>query len=63
MKIRDKSLKGVRVQVWDISKEDKCKSKSLTIYDSNVLEIFNRIFLLFGELEKAEDGVRIYHHK
>lgn len=39
------------------------KSKSFTIYNSTVEEIFNRIYYMFDGLEKVEKGVSIYHHK
>ena len=56
----NKKRKRVQVQVkgWD---DDK--SKSFTLYDCDLDEVFNRIYFLFEELEKSNGGVRIFHHK
>ena len=44
--------KSVQVQV----KEPGKKSQSLTLYDTNAEEVFNRIYFLFDTLAKAKEN-------
>ena len=50
----------VQVQV----KEEGVGSRSLTVYGTNLKEVFNRIFFLLESLEKSEDNeVKIVCYK
>jgi len=59
MNILKKDINIVQVQI----KKPKNKSRSFTLYNSTVDEIYNRIYIMFEELEKSEEGVMIFHHK
>lgn len=39
------------------------QSKSFTIYNTDVDDVFNRIYFTFKCLEKADDSIKIKHYK
>jgi len=52
---------GVQIQIKALNKNSK--SRSFTIHDTNVNEVFNRIFFLFEQLSKSEGNITIIHYK
>jgi hypothetical protein len=56
----DVRREGVRIQIKDITTG---KSRSMTVYNSDVDEVYNRVFFLFEQLQLSDCSVVIEHKK
>ena len=61
--MRISKLTQGNIVVVQVKHQKGRNSKSFTMYDADVDEVYNRIYVMFEELEKAKVGVELYHHK